>query len=1050
MRIKQRIAALLVFILTICGLGGFAAPASAAADYIQVSRQVTPAEITTEGEATVELTIQGTPPVSVVRPNDVILIIDKSGSMAGDKIVAARDSAKGFIDLMDLNVHRVGIVDYSSQNNVKTFPLTTDANAAKTYVNTIQASGGTGTGYAIDAAINELTKAPRDGAQPVIVLMTDGDATEPSGNAYQYALDRATAAKDQGIVFYTIALLNTNDNPDTSGPNQLLTKMATTSSHHHFVLGSVGLSEIYAAIVKEIGVASAYNVKVTDYVNDQFEIVPDSYLHNIPQPTVSGNEISWSFLELKNNTLKFTYKIRPKVQQTGSFYVSTNAANITYQDYAGANRNKLIPNKLIRVKLPAPVITSIVEPSGHPTGGNEIQINGDKFVSGARVFFNNTESQNVTYVDAQSLKVIVPAGKQGEVTVKVMNPDNQFATSSYQYIANPEVKSYSPVEGPLEGGTNVVFSGNYFLPGVVVNFGDQPGVVSTQRTDYLVAKTPSATQAGAVDITIKNPDGTSVTIPSGFTYKEAEKPKLQIISLTPNTGLPVGGESVYINGKLIDPSAKVYFGANEAVVKSFISADRIQVEAPAGQEGTVDVKIVNPDSQEAVLSQAYTYAKPQYPAPVVSGITPNSGETTGGNTAYITGSGFVKGVRVFVNDVEAVVTSTTAIRLAVTIPASSTEGTVGVKVVNPDDKEAVLPLSYTYILPPPPPTPVLSTITPNNGPLTGNTTVVLNGENFVKDAVVLFDDIEIPSTFVNNKQLKIITPTWAQAATVQVKVKNPSGQLTNEDVTYSYNEPQPEPVEITVVNPNTGLSSGGNIVYLTGTNFKRGIEVFFGDTPAQFYSFTSATRISVYAPASSSVGQVDIKVINPDKGTFTLPGAYTYTLVQPSITGLTPASGPKAGGTHLYINGANFEPSMLVTIDGVEVPIDTYVSSTRVKVITPPSSTAGTVPLVVTLTNGESASASFTYEEPPLAPAPIIKSLNITSGPAAGGNTIYLNGSNFVKGAKIYFNGVESSKVTFTSAIRMSAVVPAGTGVVQVKVVNPDGQESNTLDYTYN
>lgn len=1050
MRIKRSIILFLMAILTFSGFANFMYPVSAAADYIQVSRQVTPGEITTEGEATVELTIQGTPPVSVVRPNDVILVIDKSGSMAGDKMTAAKDSAKGFIDLMDMGIHRVGIVDFSSRDNVKVFPITSDANAAKNYINTIQANGGTGTGYAIDAAVTELLKAPREGAQPVIVLLTDGDATEPSGNAYQYALDRAAAAKEQGIVFYTIALLNPNDDPATSGPNQLLTKMATTSAHHHFVLGSVGLSEIYAAIVKEIGIASAYNLKVTDFVSDQFEIVPDSYLHNIPQPIVSGNEISWSFQELKNNTLKFSYKIRPKNQQTGTFYVSTSTANVTYQDYAGANRNKLIPNQLIKVKLPAPIITSIVDSSGHPTGGNEIQINGDKFVSGARVFFNATEIQNVTYLNSQSLKVTVPAGKQGEVTVKVLNPDNQYATGKYQYIANPEVRSYSPIEGPLEGGTSVVFNGNYFLPGVSVKFGDKSAVITTQRTDYLVAKTPASEQAGPVDILISNPDGTSITIPSGFTYKEAEKPKLEITAITPSTGTPTGGEAIYINGKLIDPSVKVYFGSNEAVVKSFISAERILVEAPAGQEGIVDVKLVNPDGQEAVLSQGYTYAKPVYPAPVISSITPSSGETTGGNTAYIAGTGFVKGARVFINNIEAAVTSNSATRLAIIVPASTVEGTFDVKVINPDDKEAVLTSSYTYILPPPAPAPVLTSITPDNGPTTGSTAVVLSGENFVKNAVVYFDDVEIPSTFINNKQLNILTPTWAQAAAVQVKVKNPDGQLTKENVIFNYTEPQPEPVEITVVNPNTGLSSGGNIVYLTGTNFKRGIQVFFGDTQAQLYAYTSSTRISVYAPASSSVGQVDIKVINPDNGSFTLPGSYTYTLVQPSITGLTPASGPMTGGTHLYINGTNFDSSMNVTINGIDVPIDTFSSDTRVKVITPPSSEAGTVPVVVTLSNGESASSTFVYEEPPKAPAPVLKSLNVTSGPAAGGNTIYLSGANFVKGIKVYFNGVESTKVTYTSAIRISAVVPAGAGLVQVKVVNPDGQESNFVEYTYN
>jgi uncharacterized protein YegL len=1050
MAMKRWIASLLIFLLTISGFAGTVSQVSAASDYLQVTRQVTPSEISTEGEATVELTIKGTPPVSVVRPNDVILIIDKSGSMLGAKMNAAKDAAKGFIDLMDLSVHRVGIVDYSSQNDVKLFPITTDGDAAKAYIDQIYASGGTATGHAITAAVNELLRDPREDAQPVIVLLTDGDATEPSNNPYEYALAQAGAAKDQGIVFYTIALLNENDDPETSGPNNLLKKMATTFTHHHFVLGSVGLKDIYAAIVKEIGIASAYNVKVTDYVSDKFEIVPDSYLDNIPQPVVTGNELTWSFLELKNNTLNFTYKIRPKSQEeTGSFNVATSSANIKYNDYAGAERNKLIPNKSIKVKLPAPVITEVIEPKGSPEGGNEIEIKGDKFVQGARVYFDKIEAKAVTYIDSQTLKVTVPSGKQGMVTLKVTNPDNQSATANYQYITDPVVFSYSPAEGPVEGNTTVTFNGKYFLPGATVNFGDQPASITTIRESYLAVKTPAAAEAGTVDITILNPDGTSLIIPSGFNYIEPEQPKLKIMSISPNFGQPEGGNTVYINGELIDPLVKVFFGDNEAEVKSIYSQNRIAVAAPAGQLGAVDVKLVNPDGQESILSQAYTYQAPDYPAPIISSITPNSGETTGGNNAYIAGANFVKGVKVQVNGVSAEVTSTTSTRLTVIIPQSEVEGTVDVKVINPDGKEAVLPASYTYIAPPPVPAPFLESITPTEGPITGKTTVTLNGDNFVKGAVILFNDVEVPSTFVSAKQLKVITPEWPQAETVQIKVKNPDEQLSNESAAFAYIEPEPEPVEIRSLTPDNGLTVGGNTVYLNGTNFKRGIQVFFGDQEATVKLFTSATRISVTTPAASAPGPVDVKVINPDKGTFVLPGAYTYTLTKPTITSLSPASGPNTGGTSLYISGTNFAPTMRVTIGGIEVPIDTFQSDTRVKVITPPSAVVGEVPVIVTLDNGESATAMYTYENPQLGPAPVLKSLNVTSGPAAGGNTVYLNGSNFVRGAKVYFDGVESTKVTFTSAVRMSAVAPPGTGVVHVKVVNPDGQESETVEYTY-
>lgn len=1055
MTFKKSLAVLLVFVVVIGGLftPGYTSIEAAATDYVQVTREVTPAEITTEQEATVKLNIQGTPPESVVKPNDVILVIDKSGSMKEeDKITAAKNSAKEFIDLMDLSVHRVGVVDYSSTNSIGVLPLTTDAVAAKAYVDKITANGGTATGGAIEAAITELTSNPIEGVQPVIVIMTDGDATEPSpsSSAYAFALQKANEAKDAGIVFYTIALLNQNADPATSGPNNLLKQMATTFSHHHFVLGSVGLSDIYKAIVKEIGVASAYDVVVTDTVSDKFEIVPNSYTDNIPQPTVVGNTLTWSFKELKNNSLTFTYKIRPVSKEaTGMFNVAASTSSISYKDYAGAQRSKAIPNGTVKVKLPAPVITSVTDPTGHPNGGNEVVIAGDKFVQGAKVYFGAKEATSVTYVDSQTLRAVVPAGSQGTVTVKVVNPDNQSATAQYQYIANPEVSSYTPATGPIEGNTLVVFNGNYFLSGASVKFGDQAGAVVTQRSNYMTVKTPAVTEAGVVDIVITNPDGSSLTIPQGFTYTAPEIPKLEITSVTPATGLPAGGEAVYINGKNIDSGVKIYFGTNEAQLKTYTSNSKILVTAPAGVLGAVDVKLVNPDGQEAILQQGYTYANPSYPAPTVTSITPNSSELAGGATAYVTGTNYVTGVQVYINNVEAYVKSTTATRLTITIPASTVWGTFDVKVINPDAKEAVLPGSFTYLEPVPDPAPKITAISPSTGTTAGNTTVTITGENLKSGAVVYFNDIAVPTTYASASKLTIVTPLWNTAETVAVKVVNPDGQESTEAITYAYEEPQPEPVSVTSITPAEGLTAGGNTVYISGTNFKNGIKVYFGGVEAPTVKYTSGIRISATVPAYASTGKVDVTVVNPDKGTFTLAEGYTYTLTKPTIASLTPATGTIDGGTIVYINGTNYESNMTITINGVNVLFD-YLSATRVKIVTPAANAAGDVPLVITLSNGESATTNFTYELPALGPAPTLKSSNVISGTSAGGNTIYLTGTNFVKGAKVFFNGVESTKVTFTSAVRLGVQVPAGSvGDVQVWVENPDGQISNTITYTY-
>src|SRR5207247_6010955 len=70
----------------------------------------------------------------------------------------------------------------------------------------------------------------------------------------------------------------------------------------------------------------------------------------------------------------------------------------------------------------------------------------------------------------------------------------------------------------------------------------------------------------------------------------------------------------------------------------------------------------------------------------------------------------------------------------------------------------------------------------------------------------------------------------------------------------------------------------------------------------------SATSITVTAPAGAA-GTVDVQVTTP-AGTspITTADRFTYADVTgpPTVTGVTPISGPSAGGTSVVISGTNF------------------------------------------------------------------------------------------------------------------------------------------------
>jgi hypothetical protein len=81
--------------------------------------------------------------------------------------------------------------------------------------------------------------------------------------------------------------------------------------------------------------------------------------------------------------------------------------------------------------------------------------------------------------------------------------------------------------------------------------------------------------------------------------------------------------------------------------------------------------------------------------------------------------------------------------------------------------------------------------------------------------------------------------------------------------------------------------------------------------------------------------------------------------------------------------------------------------------------------------------------------APSISNVTPSSGTLSGGTTVTIKGTNFVSGAQVLVGGQQAVVQSLTSA-SITAVVPANAaGTSPVAVVNPDGQSSNTLIFTY-
>ncbi|MBU3142339.1 IPT/TIG domain-containing protein [Clostridium sp. CF012] len=1038
----------------------------AAEDYVKATKTVDMAKMTTEQEATVTLTVKGAPPVSEVKPNDVILIIDKSGSMANGfegcnyyKMDAARTSAQTFLDVMDMTKHQVGIVDFSSTSVTKELPLTHDKDSLKSYIGGIKEGGGTCTADAVRRATRMLANH-RPEAQPVIIIMTDGGANDDGGSAlaaFNNAKQAAKEAKDAGIVFYTLALLHQDVIDDTSEASKVMKEMATTKEHHYFAYSSGQLEEKYRAIEQQIKKPSIYNVKVKDVVSPEFEIVPGSADSNIPKPTIVGNEISWNLTEIKDDTLNFTYKIRPKKDIVVGSYKVASETYATYKDYTNADRKFDVVNPSIEVGYPAPIINTIEANNGEIAGGNEVTIKGAKFRLGANVTFGTVKATKVTLVSENEIKVTVPAGARGTVAVKVTNTDGKFGEVQYRYFADPLITSVEPNQGPIAGNTIVIIKGSNFYNGVKVKFGNKDALNTIYKNPTLLyTMSPQGDVSGNVDITITNEDGSKVVKVNAFTYDGMPKPSIKAI--TPSSGLLDAGNTVLITGSEFKQGATVKIGAVDGENVTFKDSTTISVKIPkCTKPGAVDVVVANPDGQSVTLAGGYTYNEPPKPAaPTVTTLSPNSGLVTGGDLVTINGTGFQIGSKVTIGDIEAnIVNFYGETSLRIKIPQTTKVGIVDVKVTNPDVQSGILAAGYTYIKLP---EPSIKAITPNSGLLDAGNTVLITGSEFKQGATVKIGAVDGENvTFKDSTTISVKIPKCTKPGAVDVVVANPDGQSVTLAGGYTYNEPpKPAAPTVTTLSPNSGLVTGGDLVTINGTGFQIGSKVTIGDIEANIVNFYGENKMRITIPQASKVGAVDVKVTNPDGQSVTLAGGYIYNEppkpAAPTVTTLLPNSGLVTGGDLVTINGTGFQIGSKVTIGDIEANIVNFYGENKIRITIPQASKAGVVDVKVTNLDGQSGilAAAYTYLK---LPEPSIIAITPNSGLLDAENTVLITGSEFKQGVTVKIGGVDGENVTFKDSTAISVKIPKSlkVGAVDVVVTNPDGQSVALAGgYTYN
>jgi hypothetical protein len=236
------------------------------------------------------------------------------------------------------------------------------------------------------------------------------------------------------------------------------------------------------------------------------------------------------------------------------------------------------------------------------------------------------------------------------------------------------------------------------------------------------------------------------------------------------------------------------------------------------------------------------------------------------------------------------------------------------------------------------------------------------------------------------------------------------------------------PPTVTAISPSSGPTAGGTSVTITGTTLTSASAVKIGGAACTALSANTATSITCTTPAGTA-GAASV-LVTTSLGTNAANTLYTY-IPPPTITAISPASGPTAGRSAVTITGTNLTGASAVTIGGAACtalrpkPPDTDTSMTCMT----PTGGAGPASVRVTTPNGTNAANTlYTFVA-----APTVTAISPIKGPTVGGTSVTITGTRFTgaTGVTIGSAGINwaSAPTYFSVGANSWASVTYGNGL---------------------
>ncbi|MFH1196097.1 MAG: VWA domain-containing protein [bacterium] len=324
-----------------------------------------------------------------VIPKVFTLIIDRSGSMAGTKIVQARDAASFIVENLNEG-DKFNIVDFSS--DVSSFRTShvefnvTNKTAALNYIALMNANGSTNISGAFGTAIPQFSNTDTTTAN-IIIFFTDGEATAGLTNTNEILnyVNNLVTQNELTINLFTFGI-------GSSINEQLLTQLASQNNGLSQMLGNDELEEVITDFYLRIRNPVLLNTQIT-FSSDQISEVYPNPLPNLykgQQMIVSGrfNQPGSVDITLKGqafgNPVQYQYSLNltgelvEKYQFLTKLWAKSKIEYLFVLYYSldpNSDAAKEIKEEIISISLSYGVITEFTSFSGGGVSDVEEDIN---------------------------------------------------------------------------------------------------------------------------------------------------------------------------------------------------------------------------------------------------------------------------------------------------------------------------------------------------------------------------------------------------------------------------------------------------------------------------------------------------------------------------------------------------------------------------------------------------------------------------------------------------------------------------------------------------